>query len=541
MSPLGSLFGGPSKKPDAAAAPKEEPIRAASEKDAGKKSLFGSKSGTGGNSGSRARGGLGSWVRNPLILVAVVSVGWYYLGVLPAQRGAAADAQATIAAKQKEIDALKNAEADRTKAQAEQKAAETAKPSLRVASTPAGAEIFFNGAPAPGNAKTPATITELPAAGPLQIALRLAGYKEYSVEVQLAGAPLDLGTIALKPLTGGLALSANRSGATFTLTGPAGLHKTGALPAQLDDLPVGKYTVTFEHNRWQLPAQEFDLTSSEPQAKVATFPYSSLRLTSVPAGATVWEGRQKLGVTPLEWKDLRAFTRTFSLLLPGYAFARVTVSSAENSADPAALDVVKEVALEKSRDFETSSGMPMVWVSSGTGGGFWAGRYEVRQADWDVIFPGGNSSTFRGARRPVETVSWLQAEDFCKRLTQKERAAGRLPEGYVYALPTEAQWDELSADASPTNSVMSYHQTLLETAEAGTSEPNALGIFDAVGNVWEWCRDEYDAAGKNNRSMRGGCWLSSKQNFPSKGTRSGASATYRDRFIGLRVVCVPGS
>jgi formylglycine-generating enzyme required for sulfatase activity len=262
------------------------------------------------------------------------------------------------------------------------------------------------------------------------------------------------------------------------------------------------------------------------------FPYSSLKLTSTPPGAGIWEGRQRLGATPMEWQDLRASTRIFGLLLPGYRFMRVRLEIPEGQA------VVREIALEKSRDFVTSFGMPMVWIDGGGAGGYWTGRYEVRQSDWEAILPGRNASAFRGASRPVENVSWQEAMEFCQRLTERERAAGKLPAGHAYLLPTEIQWDELASDATPATAVVSYSQTLTGTADVGTSEPNAYGIFDAVGNVWEWCRDNYDGTGRN-KSIRGGCWLSSQSNFPSKATRSGAAPAYRDRFIGLRVVLAP--
>ena len=74
--------------------------------------------------------------------------------------------------------------------------------------------------------------------------------------------------------------------------------------------------------------------------------------------------------------------------------------------------------------------------------GFWLGRTELTQAQYQAV-TGTNPSRFTaaGPEAPVERVSWLEAMAFCAKLTERERAAGRLPEGYAYTLPTEAQWE----------------------------------------------------------------------------------------------------
>src|SRR5688572_24386888 len=75
-------------------------------------------------------------------------------------------------------------------------------------------------------------------------------------------------------------------------------------------------------------------------------------------------------------------------------------------------------------------------------GGFWLGKTEVTQGQYETI-TGENPSAFKnvGTNAPVERVSWVHAMNFCKKLNDRERNAGRLPEGYAYTLPTEAQWE----------------------------------------------------------------------------------------------------
>lgn len=160
-----------------------------------------------------------------------------------------------------------------------------------------------------------------------------------------------------------------------------------------------------------------------------------------------------------------------------------------------------------------------VTVSSG----YWMGATEVTQAQWRAIM-GTSPSKIRGDGMPVEQVSWFDAMAFCRKLTEAERAAGRLPAGYAYTLPTEAEWeyacragsaedhaDELAGIAwYQPNSGDKPHPVALKL-------PNAWGLYDMHGNVWEWTYDYYaprlhggadpigPTAGRT-RVLRGGCW-----------------------------------
>ena len=161
--------------------------------------------------------------------------------------------------------------------------------------------------------------------------------------------------------------------------------------------------------------------------------------------------------------------------------------------------------------------------------GFWLGRTEITQSQWQTImdtFP--NPSVFKGSDRPVETVSWDVVKRFIDQLNQREEAAGRLPEGYAYALPTEAQW-EYAARAGTTGNYPGELDAIAwyransdgETHPVALKQPNAWGFHDMIGNVREWCADWYggypggkvsDPSGPATgqfRVHRGGCWLHS--------------------------------
>src|SRR5579872_5422781 len=80
-------------------------------------------------------------------------------------------------------------------------------------------------------------------------------------------------------------------------------------------------------------------------------------------------------------------------------------------------------------------------------GGYWAGEYEVTQKEYQKVME-SNPSSFGGETRPVDNVSWTDAMAFCDKLTEDELKSNKLPDGFYYALPTEAQWESMLADRS---------------------------------------------------------------------------------------------
>jgi formylglycine-generating enzyme required for sulfatase activity len=190
--------------------------------------------------------------------------------------------------------------------------------------------------------------------------------------------------------------------------------------------------------------------------------------------------------------------------------------------------------------------------------GFWLGKTPVTQQQYEA-FTGTNPSTLKNAGKdaPVENVSWNDATKFCAALTERERAAGRLPAGYVYTLPTEAQW-EYACRAGTTGAFAGEPAAMAwfdvnsggTTHPVGLKRPNAWGLHDMLGNVLEWCYDWYgdyrggavtDPTGPAKgyfRMARGGSWRVGV-NVCRSAARSGGSPDRRDYTIGFRLALAP--
>jgi formylglycine-generating enzyme required for sulfatase activity len=186
--------------------------------------------------------------------------------------------------------------------------------------------------------------------------------------------------------------------------------------------------------------------------------------------------------------------------------------------------------------------------------GFWLGKTEVTQAQYEAIV-GTNPSTFKtaGPHAPVERVSWEDAMKFCAMLTDRERKAGRLPDGYMFTLPTEAQWEYAAragttGDYSRDPEITSWHigNSGDTTHVVGAKEPNPWGLYDMSGNVLEWCFDWYgnypggavtDPTGPRHgyyRIARGGSWRADIQ-VGRSAARAGGSAGRLDYTLGFRL------
>jgi formylglycine-generating enzyme required for sulfatase activity len=206
---------------------------------------------------------------------------------------------------------------------------------------------------------------------------------------------------------------------------------------------------------------------------------------------------------------------------------------------------------------------------------FFIGKYPITQEQWRAIAATAkididletNPSSFKGDELPVESVNWDQAIEFCKRLSRETKRE--------YRLPSEAEWEY--ACRAGTTTPFYFGETITgklanyrasetyaeeakgehrgETTPVGQFPPNAFGLYDMHGNVWEWCadtwHDNYDGAptdgsawienGNDNRSpMRGGSWGFNPAFCRSAFRHYDYRRDFRYYILGFRVVCVFG-
>ena len=156
--------------------------------------------------------------------------------------------------------------------------------------------------------------------------------------------------------------------------------------------------------------------------------------------------------------------------------------------------------------------------------GFWMSDHETTQREYQLVME-SNPSNWKGESLPVEKVSWSDAVAYCQKLTERERAAGRITAQQAYRLPTEAEW-EYAARAGTAGAryreldAIAWHggNSGSETHAVKQKTANIWGLHDMIGNVWEWCGDWYgdyptgsvtDPTGPNSGSLRvirgGGC------------------------------------
>lgn len=182
-------------------------------------------------------------------------------------------------------------------------------------------------------------------------------------------------------------------------------------------------------------------------------------------------------------------------------------------------------------------------------------KYPVTQ---DLYFSvtNQNPSTFKGDKLPVETVSWIDAVSFCNTLSESfgkdkcyeiDLASERVTldsEANGFRLPTEAEW-QYSCQAG--NKAIRYGElgeiawfkenSNNQTQEVGQKNPNDWGLYDMLGNVWEWCTDIYDESVYGSyRVFRGGGWCDKKRSVMATTRRRSHPFSFKIDDLGFRIV-----
>ncbi len=192
--------------------------------------------------------------------------------------------------------------------------------------------------------------------------------------------------------------------------------------------------------------------------------------------------------------------------------------------------------------------------------GYWIGQYEITQREYRIIM-NNNPSEIKNDSFPVTNVSWKDALRFCRILTETEKRRCRIPDGYAYRLPTDAEWEYACRAGTATRYFFGDNPCDLndfawiaensgwEIKEVGLKKQNPLGLYDMLGNAEELCLDSYGDIGPGSFidplktpneadciSTRGGSSVSSSDSL-SCGYVDGCGMNRSDDpYVGFRIV-----
>ena len=402
-------------------------------------------------------------------------------------------------------------------------------------------------------------------------------------------------------------LSSNASNVTLNVDGNAEIWVNGERKG------LGSWTGTLEHGTYQIETRK---TSHQTQSEVYTISedikielnapipiYGSLNISVLPDGADIFIDGKKVGDTPMFLQEVLIGSHTINLHKTGYADLNKTIDVKEGqtaniegnmtnySMDSSNVDEKKNSS--DNRDFSfghmlkfTANGVSftMVPVEGGTFqmgatseqkktqknekpvhsvtlSSYYIGQTEVTQALWKAVM-GSNPSVWKGDKLPVETVSWNDCQTFIAKLNTQ--LADQLPEGKVFRLPTEAEW-EFAARGGTQSKGYTYSgskkladvawyadnckiEGISKAHAVAKKSPNELDIYDMSGNVSEWCQDwfgDYSSETQTNpkgpgsgslRVCRGGSWSRYDSARDCRtASRCYCAPTWASLFLGLRL------
>jgi len=448
---------------------------------------------------------------------------------------------------------------------------------LQVSSDPSGADVYLDGDPL---GKTPLTKSNLET-GDHSLTVSKAGFVTNSQMVRLTSAQPKVVSIDLPVQTGDISITTEPSGATVSLDGVSlGVFAGKALTQ--DKLKMGKHTVKAVLEGYEDAEQSVTVEYN----KTATVTLrlkgkpGAIFVSTTPAGAgLVLDGKPVAQKSNFKIENVPHGVHTVRIALTGYDDIEKTVTVAPGktvtvnevmkatpkpepviaggSKQSGQLSIMKFVQIPGgsfmmgSIDYDSEKPVHRVTVQP-----FKMQTTEVTQAQWVAVM-GSNPSWGYGIgdNYPVYNVSWNDCQQFIDRLN-------RLNPGKGYRLPTEAEWEYACRGGTSTKYYAGDSGSELaqvgwysgnserKTNPVGQKTPNAWGLYDMHGNVWEWCQDVYhnsyngaltdgsvwERPGGNIRIMRGGAW-GYGSGFCRSAYRYGGTPEDRNNDYGFRLVC----
>jgi formylglycine-generating enzyme required for sulfatase activity len=393
-----------------------------------------------------------------------------------------------------------------------------------------------------------------------------------SKPIQLAGGSVELTTPQPGP-TATLVVDSDPPGARVRLNG----GDVGKTPITIPQLVGGNYTLQADKAGHTSESKKLFLIAGQKRtvklildplnAALQSHPFT---IKTTPANARV----RIMNINPRYQDGMELADGDYDVLVdaPGYHSWRQTISHAGRATWQQVTLTAKPAATTSGSFNDPATGMEFVAIEGGcfqmgspaseSGRddnerqhrvcveGFSMGKHEVTQGQWRAVM-GSNPSHFSGCGDdcPVEDVSWHDVQDFVQRLNSKT--------GRTYRLPTEAEW-EYACRGGKTNDTYCGGNDVDRLAwydgnsgsrkhAVGGKTPNAFGLYDMSGNVWEWTCSRYDNsysgaekscsahADSSGRALRGGSWVNNPA-WVRAAVRSGFNPVYRFSNLGFRLV-----
>lgn len=308
--------------------------------------------------------------------------------------------------------------------------------------------------------------------------------------------------------------------------------------------------------------------------------YGRLNIDSTPRGAEVFEGERLVDRTPMQLPKVRADKFQYEIRLPGYKSEFIHGTLKENQTMSFNVRLRATGAVVFNKPWENSLRMKFVPL----GNAMIAGT-ETRRSDFAAFAQSTNQPPVDGrgldgdGNLPVTFVSRSEAEQFCRWLTDRERAKGLLEPDQEYRLPSDDEWSmaanlprekgatpaerstriegvypwgfnpipvaktgnffDLKADPTGKHSIPRYDDGYAEAAPVGLFRPDSRGVYDLAGNVWEWVADAW-AASPDEGVVRGGSYTTRERLELLASYRRKVAVNHRLPDVGFRVILSTG-
>ena len=444
---------------------------------------------------------------------------------------------------------------------------------ILINTNPANSSLFINKEKQPIN-----TVIKKPA-GNYFIEITNEKYYTIAKNIELTQQQQYTETITLTPKTGNIEIITTPDEAEVWLNN---IKQTRTTPMVIRDVMVGDYAVEIKKNGYTI-LQKNIIVKQHETAKINEILANTktIQIQTNPTNAQIQIDGKNIGVSPIQYNVDLQKNYTLTITKNGYKSLTKQISITENSENE-----LFNLEKENNLIFEDLAKTEMVFVQGGTFtmgctyeqgtdcydnekpvhqvtlSDYYIGKYEVTQGLWKKVM-GSNPSKFSdcGDDCPVENVSWDDCQTFISKLNQLT--------GKKYRLPTEAEWEYAArggrgvarnvpagnaqlqtkyAGSNALDEVAWYNDNSnSQTHTVGTKKPNALGVYDMSGNVWEWCNDWYDkysisgvknpqgAKAGSDRVVRGGSWYHIGR-YDRVSYRDNGDPSYSDYDSGIRLV-----